>query len=134
MKEILLIIANKEKADIYLTKQYSSEILKLETINYTNIKKTKKDFGSHRIVKENKGPVLSFKVYILKISQKIKRYLQEHKSLKVVLVAESGFLGTLKKYLLSQRISLFFSLSEELNSKNEKDLLENIKKDLLFLS
>jgi hypothetical protein len=147
LKEILLIIANKAKADIYLTKQYSSEILKLETINNPGGGMHKSEFsvdrpgrimksnsfGGRNLVKENSGLGMPFKRFSGQIIRRIKSHMKEYKSIKVVLIGESGFLGYLKKQFLSQKIPLFLCLPKELYRSNEKELLVNVKKELLFL-
>lgn len=147
MKEILLVVANKEKTDIYLANHYSDEILKLDTIRNIKMKKQEQDFssdkpgrvvrsfgfGSRKLIKEKKALLHSLEIYSFKISKKIKYFLKEYHGINIMLIAESGFLGSLKKHLVSQRIPLFSSLPKEMRFKNEKELITNLKNELLLL-
>lgn len=147
MTDVLLIIANKRNVDIYQTKTPFRVIVKLETIFNPNTRRSRKDFlsnriglvfksnsfGSRKLLKENKGLGYMEKSYCKHISVQVKAYLEEFRGIKVVLVAESGFLGTLKNYFKNQQIHLNGAITKELSHQQTTELLENVRNDLMFL-
>ena len=146
MDNILIVIGNKERAELFEANRASSKLIKIDCIENPNARKKEQDLVTDapgRVMKDNgtgsrsvgiEGGAVeqSLHSYAGDILSHVQNLQVQNQDKKVMLVSEPGFLGILKKHFKTAKVDVLKTIPKELNHLDERGLFLKLRDNIRY--
>lgn len=148
MRKVLIVNINKKQAQIFIVNIFmNKKVIYSKTLKNLDAHKREGELhsdtagrtyfsngkGGRRVYKKKRSVDNVNNSFASRVSRNVKEILNRSERLNVVLVAEPGYLGTVRKYFKVQNIDVFKSLPKEFMNFEEKNIAGIVKQNYMYV-